>query len=265
MKHSQDHIFLFLVVASLLLQACSPLGLATGAGATVGMAAAQEGGISTAYTDTKIRAQINELWFRHDVEMFRKVDMTINQGRVLLTGVVQNPEHRVEAVRLAWQPKDVKQVINEITVAESDGITGFARDKWISTRLRTAITFDRNIQSINYSIDTVQGTVYLMGVAQSQAELNRVIGTARTIPDVRRVVSYVKLLGQKVSGADTVSADTPAGNAYVPEQSQFGHESAGGYDSGAYPPPGNSSTIAIQPVESEQLLDADLTDRSQAR
>lgn len=190
--------FLPLLCCIVLLPGCSPVGMATGAGATAGVAAAQEGGLSRAYKDVKIQAQINDLWFKHDVDMFRKIDMTVNQGRVLLTGVVQDPEHRVEAVRLAWQPEEVRQVINEIQVADSDGVIGFARDTWISTRLRTVITFDRDVQSINYSIDTVQGTVYLMGVAQNQVELNRVVETARTIPDVRQVVSYVKLAGEQI-------------------------------------------------------------------
>jgi len=119
---------------------------------------------------------------------------------VLITGVVQNPEHRVEAVRLAWQINGVSQVINEIRVAESEGVTGFVKDNWITSKLRASLTFDRGVQSINYSIDTVQGVVYLMGVAQNQAELNRVIEVSRTISGVKQVVSYVKLAGEPLNG-----------------------------------------------------------------
>jgi osmotically-inducible protein OsmY len=188
---------LSLLVFSLFLSSCA--GLLVGAAASGGVAVAQEGGISRAYSDSVIQAQINDLWFRSNVDSFLKLDLTVNQGRVLVTGVVQNPEERVEAVRLAWQPDGVKQVINEIQVANSAGFIGFARDAWITTRLRTALTIDRDVQSINYSIDTVQGVVYLIGAAQSQSELNRVIEQARTIPDVKRVVSYVKLVGRDVS------------------------------------------------------------------
>lgn len=187
------HMVFFLFVP-FLLSGCA--GLALGAGATAGVAAAQEGGIEGAINDTVIRATINDLWFKYDLETFAKLNLTVDQGRVLITGVVQNPEHRVEAVRLAWQAEGVREVINEVKVANSGGITGFARDTWITTRLRTSITFDREVQSINYSIDTVQGVVYLMGVARNQAELNRVTEIARTIPDVKQVVSYVKLAGQ---------------------------------------------------------------------
>lgn len=165
-----------------------------GAGAALGISAAQEGGVGRAFNDGVIQAKINELWLRHDLDIFRKLDLTVNNGRVLITGVVQNPEHRVEAVRLAWQPEGVKQVINEIRVADSDGFPGFVRDNWISARLRTAITLDRNIQSLNYNIDTVQGIVYLMGYAQNQRELNHVMEKARTTPNVKQVISYVKII-----------------------------------------------------------------------
>lgn len=199
----------------LVLPACSALGVATGVGASVGIAAAQEGGLSRATNDLKIQVEINDLWFKHDVDMFRKLDMTVQQGRVLLTGVVQNPEHRVEAVRLAWQPDGVDQVINEIQVADSEGIKGFAQDAWISGRLRAAITFDKNVQSINYTIDTVSGVIYLMGVAQSQAELDRVIEIARTINNVKQVVSYVKIAGEHDGMAQNTASPVNPGAEYM--------------------------------------------------
>lgn len=193
-------LILSVCVLALPVSGCSPVGMAAGVGASAGIAAAQEGGLSAAVDDARIQIAINDLWFKYDVETFRKLDLTINQGRVLITGVVQDPEDRVEAVRLAWQPKGVKQVINEIQIAESEGLIGYAKDTWITTRLRTAITFDREVLSINYSIDTVRGTVYLMGFAQNRAELNRVIETARTINGVNGVVSYVKFVGGEAQG-----------------------------------------------------------------
>ena len=194
----------------LLLGACLALtgcGVATGVGATVGVASAQEGGLPAAATDLKIQTQINSLWFQSNVDMFRKLDLTVEQGRVLITGVVQDPQHRVEAVRLAWQPNGVKQVINEIRVAESDGFPGYARDTWITTRLRGKIILEQSVQSINYTIDTVQGVVYLMGIAQSQAELNKVIDIARNVSGVKQVVSYVKFAGQPLTEAELQARD----------------------------------------------------------
>lgn len=189
-----------LASALLLLASCSPVGMAAGAGAAVGIAATKEGGISAAASDIRIKALISDKWFRYDLETFAKLNLTVDQGRVLITGVVQNPDHRVEAVRLAWQVDGVKQVINEIRVADGDGLPGFVRDQWITARLRTAITFDRDVQALNYSIETVQGIVYLMGVANSQAELDRVTEIARTIPHVKQVISYAKREGEQPPG-----------------------------------------------------------------
>lgn len=200
------HIKIVLLVALLLssvaFSACSPVGVAAGAGAAVGIAAVREGGIKGAVNDAAIVASINDLWFRYDVETFSKLSLTVEQGRVLITGVVQDPEDRVEAVRLAWQPEGVNQVINEIRIADGEGIPGYVRDTWITTQLRAHLTLDRDVQSLNYSIDTVQGIVYLMGVAQNQAELNRVIETARTIGHVKQVISYVKMLGESTTSKE---------------------------------------------------------------
>lgn len=203
---------LLLTLSALSLNACTILGMATGAAAVTGISAAQEGGLDRAYTDTKIKVLINEAWFQYDIEAFQKLSTTVNQGRVLITGVVQNPEQRVEAVRLAWQIKDVTQVINEIRVAESEGFKGFIKDGWVTSKLRTSLTFDRGVQSINYSIDTVQGVVYLMGVAQNQVELNRVIETARTTSGVKQVVSYVKLAGEPL--ADESPTEAPVSSDF---------------------------------------------------
>lgn len=194
--------YYFILVCGLsliVLNACSATGLAVGAAATTGVAAAQEGGLERAVSDSWIKAQINHHWLQYDVDTFAKLSTTVKQGRVLITGVVQQPEARVEAVRLVWQVEGVKQVINEIRVADSEGVGGFLADSWITSQLRTSMLFDKHIQSINYSIDTVQGVVYLMGFAQNQAELNRVIELARTIKGVKQVISYVKLVGEPVN------------------------------------------------------------------
>jgi osmotically-inducible protein OsmY len=184
------------LLALFVLSSCSATGTAAGLGAALGISAAKEGGLKTTASDARIKANINDKWFKYDVETFSKLSLTVNQGRVLVTGVVQDPDNRVEAIRLVWQTEGVKQVMNEVRVAESEGLPGYVKDQWITTRLRTALTFDLAVQSINYSIDTVQGSVYLMGVAQNQTELNHVIEISRTIPHVKQVVSYVKLAGE---------------------------------------------------------------------
>lgn len=180
-----------LLILPLGLSGC--VGTMVGAGATAATAAAQERGFSGAVDDTVIRTRINALWLDHNEEMFRKAGLQVHEGRALLTGTMPTQQMRLDAVRLAWQADGVREVINEMTVAKSGGVSGFATDTWISTQLKTRILFDKEISSINYSIETVAGVVYLMGIAQTQDELARVTTHARSISNVRQVVSYVRL------------------------------------------------------------------------
>jgi osmotically-inducible protein OsmY len=181
----------------LLLQGC--VGAVVGAGATAGTAAMEERGISGAVDDTELRLRINALFSSKDERLWRKIGLQVYAGRVLLTGRADTAHMRAEAVRLAWQAKGVKEVINELQIAESGGASGFARDTWISTQLKSRLLFDKRILSINYSVETVNHTVYLIGLAQSREELNRVTNHARTLDYVKKVVNYVKIKRQPVN------------------------------------------------------------------
>lgn len=182
----------FLLTAAGLLSGCA--GMVIGGAATTATAAAEERGLDGAVDDTKIRTEINHLWFQRDVEMYRQVGLTIKEGRVLLTGTVPNADARVEAVRLAWQPAGVREVINEIKVAgiDSNGSSGLS-DFAIAQKMKAKMLFDKEIRNINYTIDVNEEVIYLMGIAQSETELNRVIAYARDISGVRGVVNHVRL------------------------------------------------------------------------
>ncbi|MBI4968745.1 MAG: BON domain-containing protein [Rhodospirillales bacterium] len=177
----------------LALAGCTPLGAAVGAGASVGVAAVEERGLGGAIDDAKIRLDINHLWFQHDLEMYRQVTLAITEGRVLLTGTVDKPEYRLDAVRLAWQAAGVRTVINEIQVSDQTGFADLATDLKIANQLRSKLLFDKAINNVNYTIDSVNSVVYLMGIAQNQAEIDRVVGHAREVPHVKRIANHVLL------------------------------------------------------------------------
>ena len=173
------------------LGGCVPVVLGGAAvGATV---VAQERSVSDAVDDSVIQAEVVRALFEFDVDVFQKVDTEVVEGKVLLTGIVPEPQNRVDAARLSWMVDGVAEVINEIEVSDKSTVSNAARDSWISAKLRTRIITDGDIYSINYTIDTVNGSVYLMGVAQDQAELDRVVNHARDIDYVRRVVPYVRI------------------------------------------------------------------------
>ncbi len=184
---------LLAALVGLNLSACSPVTVAVGAGAAVGVAAAQEKGVSAAADDVRIRAEINGLWLQTDENLLYDIELQVQERRVLLTGSVEDPELRLKAVRLCWQVDGVEEVINEIEISDKSGFTNYTRDAQISTELRSTMLVDQDIRSINYSIETVNQTIFLMGVARSQDELDRVIDHARNIEYVRRVRNYVRV------------------------------------------------------------------------
>lgn len=180
---------LLLLLSGLALGGC--VGAAVGAAATGGMIVAQERSVGDAVDDFTIRAALNEKFFSTDVDLLQEVSFTVIEGRVLLKGSVEKPEDRIRAVRLCWQVDGVREVINEIQVTDEDSVLNFARDTWISTQLKTALLFDKGVYSVNYNVETVNGTIYLMGIAQDETELQKVTNHARTIDQVKRVVSHI--------------------------------------------------------------------------
>ena len=178
-----------LLAGSLPLSGCTEL--IVGTAATTGVAIAEERSVGDAVDDLTIRAELNHLFFRDDIELYRNVSLSVFEGRVLLKGTVPTPEARIHALRLAWQAAGVREVINELQVTDDSGILDYARDTWISAQLKGRLLVDGEVLSINYAVETVNGTVYIIGIAQDEAELARVVAHAHDIEDVKRVVSHV--------------------------------------------------------------------------
>jgi osmotically-inducible protein OsmY len=163
-------------------------------GAAVGtVAALEERSLGTQVDDRTLYLKVNERMLSHSGELFRKVNVAVNEGRVVLTGNVMKPEEKVTANDLAWQVVGVKEVLNELNVTDRSEIRDYPRDAWITTQLKTKMLTDKGVLQINYSVETINGVVYLLGIAQSQDELDRVTNHARNISGVQRVVSYVRL------------------------------------------------------------------------
>jgi osmotically-inducible protein OsmY len=100
---------------------------------------------------------------------------------------------KMTAAQAAGRTPNVRGVYDELEVASPEGMWDDARDAWITARLRSELMLDTDVKSVNYSIDTANGSVYLIGSARSQSELDRATRIARYVPGVRRVVSYVEV------------------------------------------------------------------------
>ena len=168
-----------------------------GAGAIAGNAAMQERGFVKTVEDTATETKISTNLLSYSAELFIDVSVEVYEGRALLTGKVKRTNDRIEAVRIAWNVSGVREVINEIQVEDTSDLLDAARDQWVTAKLATQITLDKQIKAVNYSIETVNGTVYVMGIAQNQAEVDRIRNHARQLTYVRRIVNYVRIKDSK--------------------------------------------------------------------
>ena len=183
-----------LAPVALALGGCVPLVAGAGGAAAVG--ASQDRGLEQAVDDNEIAFEINRKLLAQHSNLYSGVSTQVRKGRVLLTGRVPAQEDRIAVTRLVWSIGGVKEVINELNTGKEGSFSQSVSDTTISTKLRARLTGDKNVSGINYSIETVDGVVYLMGTALDRAELDRVIAHARDIKGVRNVVSYVEVKKQ---------------------------------------------------------------------
>lgn len=196
------------VGATSLLGGCA--GVIIGGAAVGGTAAYQERGISGVARDTETEAAIDSAWFQFDHTLALRLSAEVYNGRALITGAVTSEKAAADGIRLAWTVPGVVDVYNEIQVVADTSVIDAARDTWISTRLRTELTFDSDIYAINYSIETVNRVIYLIGIAQSQDELARVLAHANGIEYARKVVSHVTIKPGAVEPASGAKTGTSA-------------------------------------------------------
>jgi osmotically-inducible protein OsmY len=181
-----------LLLAASLLAGCTAPGMIASAGLGVGTAAAQERGIGGAADDAAIRAEINHLYLQKDLnDLYKNISIDVMEGRVMLTGSVNKPETVNEAVKLAWRPAGVKEVINEIEAVGAEGVQDYALDTYISGAIASRLLLERNIRSLNYTVETVNQKAYILGIARDQEELQRVAHIASTTKYVKEVITHV--------------------------------------------------------------------------
>ena len=176
------------------LQGCSPTGTVLGAGARTGLALAEDRPVEEIWGDTLLKLTINKKLLETSFsETFWSLNTTIFEGRVLITGNVKNTTLRDQVSQIVWGVKGVREVLNEIEIQETNNVTQIARDKFIQTSLQARMLGDKIVSDINYKMIAHNNVLYIIGVAQSQAELEKVVAHARAIRYVKRFVNYIWL------------------------------------------------------------------------
>lgn len=182
------------LVLSVFASGCTPQGAVIGATAVTARSVLQERSVGDAVDDTRIEVEVNAGLLDKDHVLFGKVGTEVVEGRVLLAGHVPTREDRIAAAEIAWGVTGVREVINEIEVSEGGGLPAFAEDVYVANQVRARLLTGKDVSAFNYNIETIDGVVHLIGLAQTRSELRRVANIAATTPGVERVVSHVLII-----------------------------------------------------------------------
>jgi osmotically-inducible protein OsmY len=198
-----------------------PLAIVGGLGAAggAGYAANQERGVGGLASDFSIKTNLQAELAKADPKTAAHIDVTVYEGHVLLTGTTPDPQVKAAAEGAARSIPGVREVFNQIEVGPPVSAWHATQDAWITSRIRSGLIFS-DVRSVNYTIKTVDHSVYLIGSARSQEELNHATDLARNVQGVKRVVSYIEVRpgappATASAGAPPMAAAGPSG-AEVP-------------------------------------------------
>jgi osmotically-inducible protein OsmY len=186
---------------------CASTVLAVGASAAA--VAISDKTAGAALDDSATGAEIKAKMFQSKGYSLGDVQVAVAEGFVLLTGTAPTPQDRIEAERRAWTAAGARNVANEIKVGSSRSIPSAMRDGAISAEVRGKY-FHSTVKAMNYTIETNERTVYLLGIARTREELTDAVEEARTVKGVEKVVSYVRILDRPVIEQPETAAQAAA-------------------------------------------------------
>ena len=150
--------------------------------------------VGTQIDDSIMEKSITAKILSKDKKYLLAVKTKVIDGRIFVTGKVDNPEEKLMITKLAWETKGARSVRNDIKIKEEFNFTQSAKDLLITSQLRTALIVNKNIKATNYQIDTYKKKIYLYGIALTSEEKDLVISEAREILDVEDVIASIILV-----------------------------------------------------------------------
>ena len=188
-------IFFFIITDILIVSLNSCVG--------VGSRGVFGTGVSVAFDPRTVGTQIDDSIMQknlmsklvlRDKSYLLSVKAKVLDGRIFMTGKVEDPEEKLQITKLAWETKGVRSVRNDVKIKEEFNFKQSAKDLLITSQLRTAIIVNKNIKSSNYNIDTYKKKIFIYGIAQNKNERDLVLKEAKQILDVKNVVASILLV-----------------------------------------------------------------------
>lgn len=183
---------LYLILASFLITSCVPVAI-VGTTHQVSTSASDERSFGDIFDDNAIKTKIRtDLIAEEKGHLFTNTTVMVQEGRVLITGCVDNQDDIKKSSSIIWKVKGVTEVINELSVCKKS-VASTTKDVWITNHIRSRLVFDKNVKSVNYFVDVHNQVVYLLGIAKDEAERDLVLELASTTSGVQKVVSHIIL------------------------------------------------------------------------
>ena len=188
-------IFFFIITAILIVSLNSCVG--------VGSRGVFGTGVSVAFDPRTVGTQIDDSIMQknlmsklvlRDKSYLLSVKTKVLDGRIFITGKVEDPEEKLQITKLAWETNGVRSVRNDVKIKEEFNFKQSAKDLLITSQLRAAIVVNKNIKSSNYNIDTYKKKIFIYGIAQNKDERDLVLKEAKQILDVKNVVASILLV-----------------------------------------------------------------------
>jgi osmotically-inducible protein OsmY len=185
--------FFFLSLVFLIFTGCvgtSSKGI-FGTGVTIAL---DPRSIGTQIDDSVMQKNLGARLILKDKTYILAVNTKVLDGRIFLTGAVENPEEKLQLTKLAWETKGVRSVKNDIKIKEDFNFKQSAKDLLITSQLRAALIFNKKVKSNNYQIDTYKKKIFIYGISLTSEEKSEVINEAKEILDVEDVVASIVLV-----------------------------------------------------------------------
>ena len=189
MKIKLIHLFLILFILSGCVGASS-----TGVFGTGVSVALDPRSLGTQIDDSIMDKNLETRLLLLNKNYFLSVKTKVLDGRIFITGKINNPEEKLKITKLAWETEGVRSVKNDLKIKEKFNFKQSAKDLLITSQLRTALIFNKKIKSANYNIDTYRKKIYIYGIANSEDERKEVINEAKQILDIEDVIASILLV-----------------------------------------------------------------------
>tara|TARA_B100000579_G_C22687564_1_gene783363 strand:+ start:135 stop:725 length:591 start_codon:yes stop_codon:yes gene_type:complete len=160
-------------------------------------------GVSVAYDPRTVGMQIDDSIMQKNLaarlalvekKYLLYISTKVLDGNIFLSGKVDEPEEKLKIIKMAWETKGVRSVKTAITIKGQSNFKNSAKDALITTQLRTAIIFNKDIKATNYNLDTISGKIYIFGISMTKEEKSKIIEEAKEIHGVKEVIPSIILV-----------------------------------------------------------------------